>query len=229
MAEILVGVIALLIGGIFAFQGGSLMRIMFPLIGFFSGFSAGAAMVAGITGDGFLGTVLGWVVGFFVALLFALLAYFFYAFAIVMAFAGLGFSLTAAVLSVFNIDWNWLVVILGSATGIVFGIVALITGLPMLVLIAATSFFGVAVMIYGLLLIFNIASFGDFSNGAVYEYIRSKTGVYILWVTAGITACLTQIRILGEQMKAAQEYWDSSVTFEDLMQVETTSSTKKKR
>jgi hypothetical protein len=229
MGEIIIGIFAILIGGLFAFQGGNLMRVLFPLAGFFTGFSAGAAMVSGITGDGFLSTVLGWMVGFFVALLFAALAYFFFAFAVVMAFAGLGFSLTAAVLSVFNIDWNWLVVILGSITGLVFGIVALATSMPMMVLIVATSFFGASLVVYGLLLIFNVATFGDFSSGAVYEYIRTHAGVYILWVMAGISAALTQVKILGEQMKAAQEYWNSSPTFAELMQVDGATSTKKKR
>jgi hypothetical protein len=229
MGEIIVGIFAIMIGAFFAVQGGNIMRILFPLVGFFTGFSAGAAMVTGITGDGFLSTVLGWVVGFFVALLFAALAYFFYAFAVILAFAGLGFSLAAAVLSIFNIDWNWLVVILGSITGLVFGVIALATSLPMMVLIIATSFFGAAMVIYGLLLIFNVASFGDFSSGAVYEYIRNRAGVYILWVTAGIAGSLTQVRILGEQMKAAQEYWNSSATFAELVQVEGSAPKKKKR
>lgn len=228
MGEIIVGIFAIMIGALFAFQGGNLMRIMFPLVGFFAGFSAGAGMVAAVTGDGFLSTLFSWVVGFFVAILFAALAYFFYAFAVVLAFAGLGFSLTAAILSVFNIDWNWLVVLLGSLVGVVFGLYAMVSSMPMMVLIVATSFFGVAVVIYGLLLIFNVASFGDFSSGAVYEYIRSHAGVYILWVTAGIAAALTQVRILGEQMKAAQEYWNSSATFSELMQTQP-ATTKKKR
>ncbi len=218
MGEILVGVLAVLVGGLFAFQGGNLMRILFPLFGFVAGFSAGAAMISGITGDGFLSTVFSWIVGFCVALLFALLAYFFYAFAIVLAFAGLGFSLAAALLSLFNLDWNWLVIILGTVTALIFGVIAVVGSLPMTVLIIATSFFGSAMVIYGLLLVLNIASFGDFSNGNVYEAIRNNIGLYILWLTIGITACITQLRIFGEQMKAMQEYWDGSLTFEELVQ-----------
>lgn len=228
MGEIIVGIFAILIGGLFAFQGGNLMRLLFPLVGFFAGFSAGAAMVASITGDGFLSTLMSWVVGFFVAILFAALAYFFYAFAVVLAFAGLGFSLTAAVLSLFNMDWSWLVVILGTVTGVFFGIVAIATSLPMTVLVVASSFFGASMIIYGLLLIFNIASFGDFSNGQVYEFIRSRTGVYVLWLTAGIAASISQLRILDEQMKLAAEYWNASATYDELLQ-DTPKTTKKKR
>lgn len=229
MGEIIIGIFAVLIGSLFAFQGGNLMRLIFPFVGFFAGFSAGAAMVSGITGDGFLGTVLGWVVGLFVALLFALLAYFFYAFAIVLAFAGLGFSLTAAILTALNLDWNWLMIILGSITGLVFGLFAIASNLPMTVLVIATSFFGASMIIYGLLLVLNIAQFGDFSNGAVYVYIRNHVGVYFLWLTAGITATVVQIRILGEQIKLAQEYWNSSLVIEDFTQPKTKKVASKKK
>ena len=228
MGEILVGILAVLVGALFALQGGNLMRILFPLIGFVAGFSAGAGMISAVTGDGFLSTAFSWVVGFFVALLFALLAYFFYAFAIVLAFAGLGFSLAAAVLSIFNLDWNWLVIIVGTITAIAFGLFAAVGGLPMGVLIVATSFFGASMVIYGLLLVLNIASFGDFSNGEIYRAIRTNVGLYVLWVTAGVSATIAQFKVLGEQTKLAQEYWDKSMTFDELLQASTKPAKKKK-
>lgn len=217
MGEILVGILAVLIGGLFALQGGNLMRILFPLLGFFAGFSAGAGAISAITGDGFLSTVFSWVVGLCVALLFAVLAYFFYAFAIVLAFAGLGFSLTAALLALFNIDWNWLVILLGTVVAVAFGVFAVASSLPMMVLIIVTSFFGASMIVYGVLLVLNIVSFGDFANGTIYETIRNNVGLYVLWLTFGITASITQLRILGEQMKVAQEYWENSLTYNDLL------------
>lgn len=229
MGEILLGILAVLTGALFALQGGNLMRIMFPLIGFIAGFSAGAGMISAVTGDGFLSTAFSWIVGFCVALLFALLAYFFYAFAIVLAFAGLGFSLTAAILSIFNLDWNWLVIILGTVVAIVFGLFAVIGGLPMAVLIVASSFFGASMIIYGLLLVLNIASFGDFSSGAIYHAIRTNIGLYVLWATMGLAASITQFKILGEQMKLAQDYWDGSLTYNELIQTSNKSTKKAKK
>jgi hypothetical protein len=230
LGEILIGVFAILVGGLFAFQGGNMLRLLFPLVGFFAGFSAGAGLVTGITGDGFLSTVLSWAVGFFVAILFAILAYFFYSFAIVLAFAGLGFSLAAAFLSLFNMDWNWLVIIVGSVTGAAFALFAILGSLPMTVLIVASSFFGSSMIIYGLLLVFNSVSFGDFSSGEVYRIIKANAGIYILWLTTAITGSIVQLRILGEQTKMAQEYWNSSMTLEDFAKLETnTKSTKKSK
>ena len=224
--EILVGIFAILIGALFAFQGGNLLRIMFPFVGFFVGFSAGAGLISGVTGDGFLSTLLGWVVGFCVAILFAFLAYFFYSFAVILAFAGLGFSIAAAILGLFNLDWNWLVLIAGTALGAVFGLFAFVGGLPMILLIVASSFFGASMIIYGLLLVFNGASFGDLANGTVYTMIRDRAGLYILWLMIGTSSSITQVRILGEQMKMAQEYWNSSMTFDEFL-VSNSSNVKK--
>ncbi len=214
--EIIVGIFAVLIGALFCFQGNILMRIFFPFIGFFTGFSVGAGFVSGITGDGFLSTVLGWVVGLSIAIIFAFLAYFFYAFAVVLLFAGLGFSLTAGFLSLLNIDWNWLVVLLGSIVGLVFGIMAIAMKLPIVVLIVGSSFLGAAIALYGLMLMFNTAQLGDFSNGVVLQTLNDHIGLYILWLMLGIGGSLAQVRILGEQTKMAEEYWKSSKTFSEL-------------
>lgn len=217
MGEILVGLLAILVGVTFCFSGNTMMRILFPFIGFFTGFSVGAGAIAAIGGDGFLGTVFGWVVGLFVGLLFAVLAYFFYAFAIVLAFAGFGFSMTAALLSLLNMDWNWLVVILGTLVGIVFGVFAIVSSMPLIVLVIATSFFGSAVVLYGLMLVFNAASFGDFSNGTVMQIIRDRFGMYLLWVGLAIAGAMSQSQKLATEAKEMQKLWNSSATFDEFL------------
>lgn len=193
------------------------MRVLFPFMGFFAGFSVGAGAIAAIGGDGFLGTLFGWVVGFAIGLLFALLAYFFYAFAVILAFAGLGFSVTAGLLSLLNMDWNWLVAILGTVVGIVFGLAAIVTSMPLIVLVIATSFFGSAVVIYGLMLVFNTASFGDLSNGTVMEIIRDRFGLYILWVGLAIAGAMSQSQKLATEAKEMQKLWNSSATFDEFI------------
>lgn len=218
MGELLIGMLAIIVGASFCFSGNVLMRVLFPIMGFFAGFSAGAAMTSAVTGDGFLGTVLGWTVGFFIGLLFALLAYFFFAFAVVLAFAGLGFSLTSGLLTLLNMDWNWLVVILGTFVGIVFGIAAIVTSMPLIVLVVATGFFGSAMAIYGLMLVFNTASLGDFSSGAVLQTIRDNLGLYILWLVMAVGGSMAQVRALSDEAEHMRELWESSATFDELLQ-----------
>lgn len=228
MGEILVGIFAVLVGALFCFSGMNVMRVLFPIMGFFLGFSAGAGMMSAISGDRFLGTMLGWILGFFVGLLFGVLAYFFYAFAVILAFAGVGFAITSGILTFLHLDWNWLVVILGTVVGIVFGLVALATNLPTLVLILATSLLGSAVILYGLMLVFNTASLGDFSSGVVMDRIKDHPGLYVLWIMLAFSGSITQVRVLGEQTKQLQEYWESSATFEEFVGMSSQPVKKKK-
>lgn len=215
MGEIIIGLLAVAVGFLFCYLGNIAMRVMFPFIGFFTGFSAGAGILAQVTGDGFLATVMGWIVGFFVGLLFGLLAYFFYEVAVLLAFAGLGFAVASGILSVLNMDWNWLVAIAGIALGIIFGIAAFFVHMPLLVLVLASSFWGAAVIVYGLMLIFNSASLGDFSNGSAWLEIKSNAGLYLLWLFFGVAGGISQVKLLSKEADFTREYWAKSKTFED--------------
>lgn len=215
MGEIIVGLLAVGIGLLFCLAGNVAMRVMFPFIGFFSGFSAGAGLVAQGSGDGFLSTAMGWIIGLCIGLLFALLAYFFYEAAIIIAFAGFGFAIASALLSVLNMDWNWLVIIAGTCLGIVFAIAAFFVQLPVLLLILATSFWGAAVAIYGLMLVFNAASLGDFSTGRAWIEIKNNIGLYLLWLFFGIAGGLSQTKLLVKEAAFTRAYWNKSKTFGD--------------
>ena len=70
--------IALLVGLIIAFNGYRLFLVLLPIWGFFFGFGLGAQTIQALFGGGFLATTTSWVVGFVVALVFAVLSYLFY-------------------------------------------------------------------------------------------------------------------------------------------------------
>lgn len=186
-------------------------------MGFFAGFSATAGAIAGINGDKFLGTVLSWVMGFFVGLVIGILAFVFYEFAIVLAFASLGFTITSGILTFLNLDWNWLILVVGTLVGIIFGIAAIAMQLPMLVLIMATAFLGSAVIIYGLMLVFKTASLGDFSSGLVREKIHDNLGIYMVWFTFGLLGSVFQSKAFSVEQKMVKDYWESSTTFNDIL------------
>ena len=72
---LLLGALAIGIGLAFAFWGFRVFLILLPIWGFFAGFIFGANGVDYLLGDGFLATTTGWVVGFLLGLLFAVLSY----------------------------------------------------------------------------------------------------------------------------------------------------------
>ncbi len=58
--------IALLFGLLLVFGGYRLFLLLLPIWGFFFGFGLGAQTMTWLLGEAFLGTVTGWIVGFFV-------------------------------------------------------------------------------------------------------------------------------------------------------------------
>ena len=60
------------------FAGYRFFLILLPIWGFFFGFGFGLQTMQALLGDGSLATITRWVVGFIVALVFAVLAYLFY-------------------------------------------------------------------------------------------------------------------------------------------------------
>ena len=87
MADILLGLLAIVAGGAMLFAGQFVLRLVIPIWGFFAGFAFGAGLVAGFADERFLGTVLGWVLGLVFAVVFAVLAYLYYYVAVVLAMA----------------------------------------------------------------------------------------------------------------------------------------------
>jgi len=117
VADFFLGVLAILAGLVFCFSGYLWLRIVLPVWGAFVGFAFGAGLVAGLGGDRFLGEVLGWVVGLAFALLFAALAYAYFAFAVVIAMTSVGFAIGAGLVVALGVDWSWVAVIVGVLVG----------------------------------------------------------------------------------------------------------------
>jgi hypothetical protein len=93
MADILLGILAIVAGGAMLLAGQFVLRLVIPIWGFFAGFAFGAGLVASLADERFLGTVLGWVLGLVFALLFAILAYLYYYVAVTLAMAAFGFAI----------------------------------------------------------------------------------------------------------------------------------------
>ena len=85
MADILLGLLAIIAGGAMLVAGQFVLRIMIPIWGFLAGFAFGAGIVADFADDRFLWTVVGWVSWVICAVVFAVLAYLYYYVAIVFA------------------------------------------------------------------------------------------------------------------------------------------------
>src|SRR3954471_7851564 len=107
MADIILGLLAIIAGGAMLVASQFVLRLLIPLWGFFAGFAFGAGLVAGFADEHFLGSVLGWVMGLVFGLVFAFFAYLYYYVAIIIAMGAFGFAIGSGLVVALGIDWNW--------------------------------------------------------------------------------------------------------------------------
>lgn len=139
--------IALLFGTIVCFGGYRLFLVLLPIWGFFFGFGVGAQSIQLLFGQEFLATITSWVVGFIVALLFAILSYLFYAFAVAVIAGSLGYGLGVAIMGIFSADLDVITLIVGIVLAIVVIGITFYFNLAKYVIIVATAVGGAAATI----------------------------------------------------------------------------------
>jgi Domain of unknown function (DUF4203) len=210
MKDVVVGIAAIVIGGVFCFWGYFAMRLVIPIWGFFAGFMLGAGATSFFDDSEFLSTVLGWILGFFVGLLFAVLAYLFYEIAVVLAFASIGFTLGSGLMTALNIDWNWFVILAGVAGGIVFGIVAVVTELPMVLLVVFSTIAGALAITAGLMLVFNATDTKDWNSTTFVDLIDDDWWWWVIAFALAIAGLVAQMSVITRMRWSMHQAWDNS-------------------
>ena len=140
MDDFFLGLFALILGLGVCFLGLRLFFIMLPIWGFIAGFFVGAEGFTAIFGDGFLSTVTGWVLGFFVGLLFAVLTYLFWYVGAIIAVGSVGASLGSGLMAAFNVDTDWVIFIVAAIVAVLAVVLAIVFFLPVYMVIVSTAF-----------------------------------------------------------------------------------------
>lgn len=185
--ELVVGIIAVLIGLIVCLRGYIALRIIISLLGAWIGFIFGGALVASVAGEGFLATTFTWVGAIVGALLLGLLAYAFYQVAVLLGMGALGFTIATAVLAALGVDNRALIWIVAGAAALLAIVLAIVTDLPAGILIVLTALAGANIAVTGLLVLLGQLDVADLEAGYVPD------GGVPVW--AGIVALV--LAILG--------------------------------
>ena len=147
--------IALFFGLVVAFGGYRLFLVLLPIWGFFAGFLLGAQTISFLFAEGFLATITGWVVGFFVGLIFAVLSYLFYFIAVGVISFSLGYGVTVGILGWIGLDVGFIVWLIAVVVGIVVAAIVYLFNLQKYAIIVTTAVGGTGIIIYTLLVLFN--------------------------------------------------------------------------
>ncbi len=182
---LLLGALAIGIGLAFAFWGFRVFLILLPIWGFFAGFLLGANGVEYIFGDAFLATATGWVVGFLLGLLFAVLSYLYYWVAVILLGGALGYQLTIGLLQWIGFDAEGIIAfLLAIVGGAIFAVGFFLLRMPAVLVIVATSISGAAATIAGVAIGLGIIDYQEMSGGIFGVHASSDVG----WI--GIIAAI---------------------------------------
>ena len=207
MADILLGLLAIVAGGAMLVAGQFVLRLVIPIWGFFAGFAFGAGLVAGFADEHFLGSVLGWVLGLVFALVFAVLAYLYYYVAIVIAMGAFGFAIGSGLVVALGISWNWLAVLVGLVFGLVIGLVSVFANVPMIVLVVFGSIAGAVGVVGGLMLLVGSLNSADFSRGDFTDTVSNSWAWSLLLLALAVGGVFIQARQRALMRQNIQEVW----------------------
>ncbi len=195
MADILLGLLAMIAGGAMLFAGQFVLRLVIPIWGFFAGFAFGAGLVANFADERFLGTVLGWVLGLVFAVVFAVLAYLYYYVAVTLAMAAFGFAIGSGLIVALGIDWNWVAVLVGTVVGVILGLVSIFADVPAIVLVVFSSFAGAVGVVGGLMLLVGSLNSADFTRGDFTDTVENG------WVWSLLLLVLALVGIFSQALQ----------------------------
>ena len=218
LEAIVLGLVALAIGAAFTFWGFRFFLLLLPLWGFIFGFIVGADATTYIFGDGFLATTLSWVIGFVVALLFAVLSYLYYWFAIVWIGATAGYAVGTGIMTWLTPNADILTFIIGLVVAAIFAAIFIILRLPKFLAIGFTAFGGAFAVMAGIALILGRVPETAIHGGTIGIYV--KDDLSWLWVAAAVLLGLVGftyqwIANSGTEFVAYSDYRNPGMPAED--------------
>jgi hypothetical protein len=187
--------IALLFGLAVCFAGYRLFLVLIPIWGFFFGLGLGAQTIQVLfPNDGFLGTVTSWVVGFIAALVFAVLSYLFYVFAVALIAGSLGYSAAVGLLTALGMDFGLIVWLIGLVAAVALAVVVLRFNIQKIVIEFATAFLGAGMIIGTFVALFSGVRSTELIQLGTRWVLQNQPLWLIVFIVLGVLGLVAQIR-----------------------------------
>jgi Domain of unknown function (DUF4203) len=188
------GMIALLFGFVLLFGGYRFFIFLLPIWGFFFGFGLGAQSVQALFGDAFLSTVTSWVVGFVLAVVFAVLSYLFYFAAVAVVAGGLGYALGVGVMEAIGVNFGLIVWLVGVVVAVVLAVAVLALNVQKWVIIIATALLGAEVIVGTFLFLFGSLPEAQLLQNPVRVALQTSPFWTITFVVLAVIGVVAQLQ-----------------------------------
>jgi len=213
MEQFLIGIVPALIGLLVCFFGLRLWFVLLPVIGAVVGFSIGAWFVQEVFGTSFLATASSWLAGILLAIVFALVSWFFWYVGVVMLAGAFGAGLGSGLLhALFPEPWGWVLFLVTVIGAVIAAVLAVSLHLPSYIVVVTSAFVGAALVVAGVMTMLSIITVGELANGVAIAVVDEAKyqGASWLWVIGWIVLALVgmvfQLRSLAET-RLPEERW----------------------
>lgn len=209
MTDVLVGVALVLLGLALCLRGYWTLRLILSLWGALIGFGLGASLATWINDDSYLASALGWVIGLALALVFALLAYFYYAVGVILSLGSMGFALGATVTAATGVTWDGLIIAVGMLCGLAVAVLAILADVPMMLLVTLSAIAGASVVVAGGLILTGALDVVDLDSVNATDQLDGHWIWTVMFVVLAVFGVLTQLR-LTRGTAGARQAWATS-------------------
>lgn len=192
--QLVMAILAVVIGLAFAFGGWRFFLLLLPLWGFVVGFSLGTEAMRSLFGDGTFATVTSWVVGLVIALVFAALSYLYYYAAIAILAGTVGYVIGASAWGLIGNEQGVIAFVIGLVVGVVVAIAALALNVPRYLVIVLTALGGAGAIIAGWFLLIGKIPADNVTWWQVGQLIKDSWFYLIVWALIAAAGILAQLR-----------------------------------
>ena len=196
----------ILLGFALCFAGYRFFVILVTIWGFVAGFQFGATIFTNIFGEGFLRTVVSWVVGLLVALFAAAIAYLFYEAAVILLAGFIGYEIGIGIMTWFGFQPGFVPFLVGLAVALALAALAVVLRFPKILIIVLTAFAGAGAILAGFFLAFGRISLAELQFGTVGALVRDS------WIWSVLFLALTGVGILIQWGTTEHYVHDADVT-----------------
>ena len=204
---ILIGLLAIGAGAAWAFFGLRFFAILLPIWAFFFGLTAGIDFASNIFADGAIGTVVSWGIGLAFGIVLAVISFFWYYAAVVIAVGAAGYVLGAGFVAYF-IDTGILSFLAGITLGAVFAIGAFVLAFPVVLVIVVSAASGAAAIVNGALILLGSIKVEDLSDGVFGGLIKYGPIGLIAALVIAVAAIMFQMRDVARTASAMPSQTD---------------------
>lgn len=192
--QLVMAILAVVIGLLFAFGGWRFFLLLLPLWGLIVGFSLGTEAMRALFGDGTFATVTSWVVGLVIGLVFAGLSYLFYYAAIVILAGTVGYAIGAAAWGLIGNEQGVIAFVIGIVVGVVVAVAALALNVPRYLVIVLTGLGGAAAIVAGWFLLIGKVPADNVTWWQVGKLISDSWFYLIVWGLIAAAGIVAQMR-----------------------------------